>query len=316
MTRRGIRPCLAAWLGTLLVTGVAGLGCPASEDTTDRPVVPAPESTKDVGSESGPSVSPAPSSRILSLSPLATRFLRELGAGDRIVAVDGSAEPPALPGEESAPDGPPKRLEDLLPLDPDYVFLPALPDDQGELVPLASAGVRIVEFAPHSLEDVMALLYGVGAELVGEDGAAAFERRLLRPVALIAGQSSPIDRLRVLALVGVDPPEIAGGHSFETDLIEIAGASSLTHGGSDVRQPIDREQLAQWKPDLVVVMTDGELRPADQDRALELVGQAAPVVFFPYARETFWLEEPAREAARLRESIVALEHERKAAGKP
>ncbi len=63
-------------------------------------------------------------------------------------------------------------------------------------------------------------------------------------------------------------------------------------------------------------MTDGELGPADQDRALAFVGDLAPVIFFAFARETFWLEEPARDAARLRESIVALERARAPAGGP
>lgn len=314
MTRRGKRHSRPAAIEALLLAGLLVLGCPAAEDSTERPVPTAPANPSPA-LEPDRSEPPSKAPRIVSVSPLATRFLRELGAGDRIVALDGS-EAPASPGQDGAPLAPPAHLADLVAVEPDYVFVPALPDDQAELVPLQAAGIRVVEFAPHSLEDVMALLYGIGAEIVGEDGAVAFERRLLRPVALIAGQSSPFDRLRVLALVGVDPPEIAGGHSFETDLIEIAGGSSLTHGGSDVRQPIDGEKLSQWKPDLVVVMTDGELRPADQDRALEFVGEIAPVVFLPYARETFWLEEPAREAARLREAIVARERERGATGAP
>ena len=299
MTRRGIRPDLPASIGLLLTIAALALGCPAADAPSDHPA-PAKMATSTTGPDPGSPAAPAEAPRIVSLSPLATRFLGELGLGSLIVAFGGSTD----------------RLSDLVRLEPDFVFLPALPDDQSDLAELEASGTRVIAFAPHNLEDVMALLHGVGTELVGEDGATAFERRRLRPVALIAGQSSPFDRLRVLALVAVDPPEIAGGHSFETDLIEIAGASSLTHGGSDNRQPIDRENLAKRTPDLVVVMTDGELAPADQDRALEFVGQIAPVVFFPYARETFWLEEPARDAARLRESIVALERERTSTRKP
>ena len=314
MTRRGIRPDRPASIGLLLAIATLALGCPAAEDTSDRPA-PAGTASSAAGLDPGQPAAPAEAPRIVSLSPLATRFLGELGAGSLIVALDGPAD---LTSTEAthAPNEFATRLSDLARLEPDYVFLSALPDDQADLADLEGSGTRVVAFAPHNLEDVMGLLHGVGIELVGEDEATAFERRLLRPVALIAGQSSPYDRLRVLALVGVDPPEIAGGHSFETDLIEIAGAASLTHGGSDNRQPIDRENLAKQTPDLVVVMTDGELGPADQDRALEFVGEIAPVVFFPFARETFWLAEPARDAARLRESIVALERERTSTHKP
>ena len=313
MTRRGIRPDWPTRVGLLWVASVLALGCPAADDTPARP---GPTGMETSAARSDPSQPIAPTGpRIVSLSSRATRFLVALGAGPMIVALDGPTER-AFADESRAPDARAPRLADLVRLDPDYVFLPALPDDQSDLAELEASGTRVIAFAPHNLEDVMALLHGVGTDLVGEEGATAFERRYLRPVALIAGQSSPYDRLRVLALVGVDPPEIAGGHSFETDLIEIAGASSLTHGGSDIRQPIDRENLAKRTPDLVVVMTDGEIAPADQDRALEFVGEIAPVLFFSYARETFWLEEPARDAARLRKSIVALERERASTHKP
>ena len=261
MTRRGIRSCLCASIGLLLVTVALALGCPAANDASDQAPPPAETAANGAGSDPGQPVPSAGSPRIVSLSPLATRFLGELGVGPRVVPLDGPTD----------------RLEDLVRLDPDYVFLPTLPDDQSDLAELEASGARVVAFAPHNLEDVMTLLHGVGVELVGEDGATAFERRVLRPVALIAGQSSPLDRLRVLALVGVDPPEIAGGHSFETDLIEIAGASSLTHGGSDNRQPIDRQNLAKRTPDLVVVMTDGELAPADQDGICGLLLSRAPL---------------------------------------
>ena len=314
MTRRGIRPDMPASIGLLLAIAALALGCPAAEEASDQPA-PAGTAASPSGPDPGSPVAPGGAPRIVSLSPLASRFLDELGAGSLIVALDGPADP-ASATKTPTPNKSAPRLADLVRLEPDYVFLPTLPDDQADLADLEASGTRVIAFAPHNLEDVMALLHGVGVELVGEEGATAFERRLLRPVALIAGQSSPFDRLRVIALVGVDPPEIAGGHSFETDLIEIAGASSLTHGGSDIRQPIDRENLAKRTPDLVVVMTDGEIAPADQDRALEFVGEIAPVLFFPYARETFWLEEPARDAARLRKSIVALERERTSARKP
>lgn len=283
----GLRPCalLPARFGVLAAALILS-GCP---EAAPRDVAP---------SSRGP--------RIVSLSPVATRFLGQLGLDDRIVPFDG---PQTAPGEprDVVPD-----LAAVARLDPDYVFLPALPDDQADLQALEESGARIVEFAPHDLEDLLALCQGIGVELVGRDGIEAFERRVLRPVALVAGQSSPTDRLRAVALVGLDPPELAGGHSFETDLIEIAGATSLTHGADDERRPIDREGLAAMRPDLVLVMTPEPLDAEAHERVLDLAGGIALVRAFPFARETFWLDEPVREATRLREEIVAVERERAA----
>lgn len=256
-----------------------------------------------------------PASRIVSLSPLATRFLTQLGAADRILpfetaSADADRTTAAASGSGASPSA--ADLDRLIALDPDVVFLPALPDDRAELARLEATGARIVEFAPHDLEDILAYCREVGTELVGAAAVEAFQRRVLHPVARIAGQAPPDGRLRAIALVDVDPPIIAGGHSYETDLIELAGATSLTHGGDDDRRPIDRATLEQLAPDFVLVTTEGELGPADQDRALLFVGDLAPVVFFPFARETFWLDEPVREVERMREEVLALEAQRAA----
>lgn len=307
MTRRGIqlsssrRRGRSGFVSGVLLALVAGIACPAADEM--------PPSSETV-EPSRSAREPRPE-RIVSLSPLASRFLLALGVADRLVAVDLASL--GVPG---MPDRPATSFDEALRFAPDLVVVPSLPDDRRTLGALESAGARIVEFAPHDLEDVFALCRGLGGELVGGAAAGQLERRIARPLALIAGESPAEGRPRVLALVRVDPPEIAGGHSFETDLIEIAGGSSITHGSDDNRRPIDPAGLALLAPDLVVVMTAQPLGPADEDRALRLVGDLAPVLFFPFAAETFWLDEPAREAARLRETIIVFERAGAAAALP
>ncbi len=313
MTRRGIqrskRRGRASFFGSALLALVTGLACPESDESARSsattgppgaasiPAVPEPDEARNRGAVRTPRAE-----RIVSLSPVASRFLLALGVGDRLVAVDrASLETPGMP------ERPATTFEEALRFAPDLVVVPSLPDDRRALETLEAAGARIVEFAPHDLEDVFALCRGLGGELVGGAVAGNLERQIARPLALIAGESPAEGRPRVLALVRVDPPEIAGGHSFETDLIEIAGGSSITHGSDDNRRPIDPAGLARLAPDLVVVMTAQPLGPADEDRVLRLVGDLAPVSFFQFSPETFWLDEPAREAARLRESIVVFE---------
>ena len=314
MTRRGIqrstRQGRSSLFGSALLALFAGLACPGEADesarssaTTGPPgasAIPAAPKPDDAGNRGAVRIPRA--KRIVSLSPVASRFLLALGVGDRLVAVDGDSL-----GAPGIPALPATSFEDAARFNPDLVLVRSLPDDRRVLETLEAAGARIVEFAPHDLEDVFALCRSLGGELVGGAAAGEFERRIARPLALIAGESPAEGRPRVIALVRVDPPEIAGGHSFETDLIEIAGGSSITHGSDDHRRPIDSAGLARLAPDLVLVMTALPLGPADEDHALRLVGDIAPVSFFPFAPETFWLDEPAREAARLRETIVEFE---------
>lgn len=280
-------------------------GCPAGDEqlaqsATGNPLDSA-ASRSGLGGDAGVPANPlealASRARIVSLSPLSTRFLVELGVGARIVAVDPAST--ALPGFEGLPI---TSLAEASRFDPDYVIAPALPADAAALVARSGpdpGATRIVEFAPHDLEDVFALCRSLGGPLVGDEEALQLERRIARPLALVGGQSPPEGRPGVVAIVDSSPLVIAGGHSFETDLIEIAGGTSLTHGSDDVRRPIDREALARLDPDLILVMTTPEPEPARQERiALEL-GEHAPVVFFPFPTEGFWLDEPERIAARL-----------------
>lgn len=308
MTQLGAGPHRAlAGLG--LALAILSSGCPQtgsqpSAALGERPAADASGATRAIGA------APVDAPRIVSLSPLATRFLIQLGLEDQLVALKPE------PAEDADRSGGPPDLAAAARLEPDFVFLPALPDDRTELAELEAVGARIVEFAPHDLEDLLALCQGIGVELAGREGVEAFERRVLRPVALIAGQSPPTNRLRALALIGLDPPEIAGGHSFETDLIQVAGASSLTHGADDARRPIDRAGLAALEPDLILVMTEAALTPEQHEQVLDLTYGIAPVHAFPFRRELFWLDEPVREATRLRELIVAAERERAASARP
>lgn len=307
MTRRGTwrrarrlqtRPALA------LLALAAGLACPATDEATPTsetdptPAMPAPtDLPADPTRPFAPRIE-----RVVSLSPVASRFVAALGAGDRLVAVDpGSLDLPGIP------DRPTTDLGDVLRFEPDLVLVPALPDDLDALPRIQSNVARLREFAPHDLEDVFALCRSLGAELVGAEAAGQLERQIARPLSFVAGESPAEGRPRILALVAVDPPQIAGGHSFETDLIEIAGGTSITHGSDDNRRPIDPAALARLAPDLVVVMTSTTLAPADEDSAIRFVGDVAPVEFFRFDPEFFWLEEPARDAKRLRALIVAFE---------
>jgi len=295
------RPARSGGLGAALVWLLTGaIGCsPGVDEPAARAAERPPEERfESTTAAAWPAeVDPAPGGRsdprIVSLSPLATRFLVELGVGARIVAVDPASR--ALPGFEGHPVAEPGDADRF---DADYLVGPTPPKD----APLGRTD--FVELAPHDLEDVYALCRRLGHPLVGEEESMLFERRIARPLALVAGRSPAEGRPRVVALVGLDPLVVAGGHSFETDLIEIAGGTSPTHGGDDHRRRIERGDLVRFAPDLILVTTAAPLDEAEQDRAAAALGDVAPVVFFSFAADDFWLAEPARDAERLQALIA------------
>jgi hypothetical protein len=93
------------------------------------------------------------------------------------------------------------------------------------------------------------------------------------------------------------------------DLIEIAGGSSLTHGGSEPRLTVSVEQIAQYGADLLLVVSSAELTQMEQRAARERLPRGARLAFFPLDRDFFWLGTPTEQAAQLRTVIEPLSRE-------
>lgn len=243
--------------------------------------------------------------RVVSWSLAASRFVRAIGAESLLVGLDPeSARILDRRDLERAahPDA-------LIPLAPDLLLIG---EEDGRAIEdsTEAAGISLVVFEPHDLDDLMTLVRDVGERLVGRAAAARFERELSRPLAEIGGASFGAYRPRVAPIVGIDPLELAGGHSFETDLIEIAGGSSVTHGGEETRVRLDR---ALWEalpgaagaaPELFVYFAPRPPGAEERARLRARLPAGVPLGFFPVEHDRFWLETPAEGVRRLRRLIL------------
>jgi ABC-type hemin transport system substrate-binding protein len=237
----------------------------------------------------------------VSLSPIASRFVAALGAADVLVGVDEASS--RLPGLEGIPVA---DLAGAARLAPDLVLVAEAPaPDDAAARALVSTGAQVSVFAPHDLEDALLLARDLGERLAGPVRTQEFERKLTRPLASIGGESFGEPRLRVVAVVSLDPLELAGGHSFETDLIEIAGATSVTHANELPRIAIGEVGWSELAPDLILVVTRRELGPQERAAALALLPSDPLVSFFVVENEHFWLGDAAGTARRLRALILS-----------
>ncbi len=246
--------------------------------------------------------------RVVSLSPLASRFVQALGARDQLIGVDIRSS--VISGLEGLPVVDATNAAEQA---PDLVLVSSLPAQDDPLARvLRAAGSELVEVAPHDLEDVFALCRDLGARLVGVAQANRFEHQLARPLARVGGSSPSEGRPRVVGVVGFEPLRIAGGHSFETDLIEIAGGSSVTHGGSEPRLAVDSARWSALAPQLVLVITPDEPSLPQRAAMLEALPSVARVEFFQLDAEAVWLDQPAEHARRLRALIHPASHDTRA----
>lgn len=289
-------PGAASWRrATLAAWGCAGLfACDPGAEPVATPADPGPREAR----------------RVVSLAPVASRFVLALGAAQRLVGIDAeSARIPELAGL------PVVDLSGAAALLPDLALVPGdLDPADPRLLALRESGAEVTEFAPHDLEEVFALSRSAGAALVGTAAALRFETDLGRPLAEIGGSSFGMPRPRVLAVVGLDPLELAGGHSFETDLIEIAGGRSVTHGGDDTRLALRADQLDALAPDLVLVVTPRPATAAQRDAARAALPRGLRLEFVELDPERFWLDAPVEAAQRLRAVIEPLSREIDGAG--
>jgi hypothetical protein len=199
-------------------------------------------------------------------------------------------------------------------LAPDLVLLPETPaGDEARERPraedLRSLADEFIVFEPHDFEEAFALCRELGARLVGAPRARAFEIALSREFARIAGAYFGRPRPRVAAPVGFAPLEFAGGHSFVTDLIEIAGGSCVTHGGAEPRIPMRTEQLTAFAPDLQLIVSPSELSESARRTIQQALPAAYPVEFLVFDAEQQWMHEAAEAAWRLRALIEPLSNE-------
>lgn len=239
--------------------------------------------------------------RVVSLSPLASRFILLLEAQDRLVGVD--RESARLPGLQELEGLSVVDADSLGSLAPDLILVPPgllpAPEAGGGL---GQSGADVLVFAPASLEDVYMLFRGLGSRLVGRAQALRAEIELARPLALIGGESYGQRQLRALAVTGFAPLEFAGAHSFETDLIEIAGAESVTHthGVDAERIAASSDRLAAYAPEWVLVITPVPPSRAEREGVLREVGASVLVDFVTLDTRSFWLDAPTETAQRFR----------------
>jgi hypothetical protein len=169
------------------------------------------------------------------------------------------------------------------------------------------AAARVIEVAPHQFDEAFALYREIATALGDPERGRITTRGIGDPLARISASQLGKRRPRVAPLVSLDPLELAGGHSFVSDLVEVAGAETITHGDEVPRVAARVEAIRAASPELVVAAL-----PALPDAAAQAVVRSwfapTPVAFVALDAESLWLDgalAAATELARLVESVRA-----------
>ncbi|MEI6166123.1 MAG: helical backbone metal receptor [bacterium] len=205
-----------------------------------------------------PAPAPVPASttsspRIISLAPSITEIVYALNAGNQLIGRSSACDyPPAavsnvpVIGDFGVPS-----LERIVALRPDQVLYTDVADPMMDSK-MKRVGLHPVHVACARLADIPPAIIHVGQLIHREAEARAMASNLVGQIELARQQATAFThRPRVLVLIWHDPFYAAGGQSFVSDLIALAG-------GLNIGDEIDRDYFqasSEWvlahNPDIV-----------------------------------------------------------------
>jgi ABC-type Fe3+-hydroxamate transport system substrate-binding protein len=216
--------------------------------------------------------------RVVSLTPQGTRAVTALGLSRFLVAEDAASHP-------------------------DLVLVPAMSEDGEGPQAMRASGAPVLAVDPHDFSDAFALFREIARALGDEAAGRATIQRIGDPLAQMSASNLGKRRPLVAALVSLDPPILAGGHSFVADLIEAAGAETITHGDEVAQVPVrNLDEIRARAPELVLIATPAP--PPEQAREF-VRGWFAPIPVALVAVDTaeLWLAGSLDAATAIQDRV-------------
>lgn len=145
---------------------------------------------------------------------------------------------------------------------------------------ITTAEIDIVNLNPTKLEGIFADIERTGAALGRSDEAATLLRDLRRRIEAVRARVPPGHRPKVLSIEWIDPVMIGG--TWMPELIHIAGGEALVTAPGDHAPTLGREELADLRPDVVLIKPCG----FDLERSgleLHLLADLLPLDAWPAA---------------------------------
>ena len=195
-----------------------------------------------------------PPKRIMALTPGNTEILFALGAEDRIVAVDQWSDfPPAAKAKPHVASFNPS-LEQVVRFSPDLIL--STHGGAEPLLPLERHGIRVMVFAPRTLDDIYRNILLIGRIVNAERRAEGLIRAMRQRVAAVVAKVRDAPRPKVfIEFDGSDPsrPFTAGPGSFIDVLVQLAGGTNVAAGSRTAWPQFSLEELIRADPDLIIL---------------------------------------------------------------
>ena len=202
--------------------------------------------------------------RVVCLIPNVADIVYSLGAGADVVAISDFTKYP-----KEALDKPSIGL----PLNPSMETIVALHADlalgTGDLNTLEFAGqlerlgIPVFMVDPHGIEGIYASILSIGRALNREPDAKALVARLRTRVDKVKARVSGKRRVRVFMAIWYDPVMTIGKRAFISELIEAAGARSVTDDIAQEWPEVSIETVVSRQPDALLFASGSGITPEE-----------------------------------------------------
>lgn len=201
--------------------------------------------------------------RVVPLAPNLTELTVAAGGASRLAAVTVSDDyPPAVVDTLPRIQTLPVDYEALVQHTPDLVLATDQVNSPSDADPLTQMDVPTYFFAFGAVDDIFASIETLGTLLRTESTAQARADTLRQALDRLRSTTEPLDRPRVLVLVGDETLYAFGGPSYVHALIEAAGGTSITDHFESAAPTLSEEFVLQEAPDVIIGLFEAEA-PAD-----------------------------------------------------
>jgi iron complex transport system substrate-binding protein len=194
--------------------------------------------------------------RVVSLGPLITDMIYQLGADDHLAGVTSYCDIPS--GKEAKPvigTVIQINVEKIVSLQPDAVFASTLTRVK-QIQALKGQGIPVIRFDnPTSFDTLCEMFLDLGIRMGKKQAAQEMIQTAAAKVDLIRETAQPLKKRSVFIQIGIKPLKTAEQGTFISSYIELAGGRNIAgHTGSGI---FSREYVLKENPQVIFVATMG-----------------------------------------------------------
>jgi iron complex transport system substrate-binding protein len=199
---------------------------------------------------------PAQVHRVVCLSPSITETAYAIGAADQIVGITDYTEfpPEAARQKPSVGELLHPSLERIASLRPDLVIGVATMNSADTIRAIERMGVPVFLVSPHGIAGIYQDVGLMGRLLGREAQAAELVQRLKVREAAVRARARAAYQPSVFLVLAMEPCITAGRNAFITEMIEAAGARSITGEIAQDWTRYNLEAVLQRQPDYLLVI--------------------------------------------------------------